>query len=279
MSAPPPVLAITGLSAARAGRGGAVLLDAVSLSVAAGEVHGLVGMSGAGKSMLGRAVLGVLPAGVRLTGGSIRLVGQELTGLSERAHRLALRALALIPQDPLSALNPSRRIGAQLTDVMRLRLGLSGGAAMARALTLLEEVRMRAPDRVLRSYPHELSGGMRQRVLIAAAFAAEPRLIIADEPTTALDVTVQKQILRLLRDLQHRHGTAILFITHDLGVVAKLCNRVTVLRGGQIVEQAAVADILARPQHPYTRALFAATPRYDRPDVVALPAELAASSP
>ncbi|HET9019891.1 MAG TPA: ABC transporter ATP-binding protein [Acetobacteraceae bacterium] len=269
-----PVLAVDRLSAALRGK---PLLHEVSLAVDPGEVHGLVGMSGAGKSMIGRAILGMLPAGVRVTGGSIRLAGQELTGLSERAHRLALRGLALIPQDPLSALNPSRRIGGQVTDVMRLRLGVSAAEAERRALRLLAEVRIREPGRVMQLYPHELSGGMRQRVLIAAAFAAEPRLIIADEPTTALDVTVQKQILRLLRDLQRRHGTAILFVTHDLGVVAKICNRVSVLREGRVVEQADVKAILSNPAHPYTRALFAATPRYDRPDTaVALPPELAA---
>ncbi len=269
-----PVLAIERLSAAHADT---PLLHAVSLTVAPGEVHGLVGMSGAGKSMIGRAVLGMLPHAVRLTGGSIRLAGQELVGLSERAHRAALRGLALVPQDPLSALNPSRRIGAQVTDVMRLRLGVAAAEAERRAMALLAEVRIREPARVLRCYPHELSGGMRQRVLIAAAFAAAPKLIIADEPTTALDVTVQKQILRLLRDLQRRHGTAILFVTHDLGVVAKICNRVSVLREGRIVEQALTQEILANPRHPYTRALFAATPRYDRPDTAAaLPPELAA---
>lgn len=273
-----PVLAIERLSAVLTRHGHAPVLQDVSLAVEPGEVHGLVGMSGAGKSMIGRAVLGMLPAAVRITGGSIRLAGQELTRLSEPAHRRALRDLALIPQDPLSALNPSRRIAAQMTDVMQLRLGLSRSAAEAKALALLAEVRVREPERVLHCYPHELSGGMRQRVLIATAFAAAPRLIIADEPTTALDVTVQKQILRLLRDLQRLHHTAILFVTHDLGVVAKICNRVSVLRDGRIVEQAPVADILAQPQHPYTRALFAATPRYDRPAEVALPPELAGAA-
>ncbi len=272
-----PVLAIERLSAALAQGARTTLLHDVSLSVGPGEVHGLVGMSGAGKSMIGRAVLGILPPSVRLTGGSILVAGQEVTRLTERAHRAALRSLALIPQDPLSALNPSRRIGGQITDVMRLRLGIARAAAAARARTLLEEVRIREPERVLRAYPHELSGGMRQRVLIAAAFAADPKLIVADEPTTALDVTVQKQILRLLRDLQRRHGTAILFITHDLGVVAKLCSQVSVLRDGRIVEQAPVAEIFARPRHPYTRALFAAMPRYDRPEAAALPPELAGS--
>ena len=232
--------------------------------MAPGEAHGLVGMSGAGKSMIGRAVLGILPAAIRITGGSIVFDGQELVGLGEAARRRAGAALALIPQDPLSALNPSRRIAAQMTDVMRLRLGLSRAAADARARAMLDEVHIRDPDSVLRRYPHELSGGMRQRVLIATAFACEPRLIVADEPTTALDVTVQKQILRLIREMQRAHGTALLFVTHDLGVVAKICQSVTVLNRGEIVEQAPVAEIFATPRDEYTRALFAATPRYDR---------------
>jgi peptide/nickel transport system ATP-binding protein len=247
---------------------GQTVLRGVSLTVAAGEVHGLVGMSGAGKTMIGRAVLGILPPSARVTGGGIRLDGRELVGMRERARRAAGAALALIPQDPLSALNPVRRIAAQMTDVMRLRQRLSRSAAWARARELLAEVHIRDPEAVLRRYPHELSGGMRQRVLIATAFACAPRLIIADEPTTALDVTVQKQILRLIREMQHRHGTAILFITHDLGVVAKICASVSVLQSGAIVEQGPVAEIVARPHHPYTRALFAATPRYDRPEAL-----------
>jgi peptide/nickel transport system ATP-binding protein len=215
---------------------------------------------------------------VRITHGEIRFAGQNLVGLSERARRAAGASLALIPQDPLSALNPSRKIAAQMTDVMRLRLGLSHAEAGARALSMLGEVHIRDPENVLRRYPHELSGGMRQRVLIATAFACEPRLIVADEPTTALDVTVQKQILRLIRELQQKHGTALLFVTHDLGVVAKICNFVSVLHAGAIVEQAPVAEIFATPRHPYTQALFAATPRYDRPGdtLRPLPAELIA---
>ena len=270
-----PVLAIEQLSVAIAR--GAELLHDITLSVAAGEVHGLVGMSGAGKSMIGRCVLGILPPAVRVTGGSIRFRNENLVGLSERARRAAGAALALIPQDPLSALNPSRRIEAQMTDVMRLRLGLSGAEAHARALAMLEEVHIRDAAAVLRRYPHELSGGMRQRVLIATAFACEPRLIVADEPTTALDVTVQKQILRLIRELQRRHGTALLFVTHDFGVVAKICDSVSVLNAGRIVEQAPVAELFARPRHKYTQALFAATPRYDRPGEALrpVPADLA----
>ena len=149
---------------------------------------------------------------------------------------------------------------------MRLKRGLSAKDARLRARSLLEEVQIRDPDRVLASYPHQLSGGMRQRVLIAAAFGLEPKLVIADEPTTALDVTVQKQILRLIRALQERHGTSVLFVSHDLGVVAKICDRVTVLYMGKVVEQGATADVLSAPRHAYTRALLAANPRYDRPE-------------
>ncbi len=243
------------------------LLTDVSLAVAGGEVHGLVGMSGAGKSMIAKAVLGVLPAAVRITSGSIRFEGTEIVGLPRlQMRQLLARGIALIPQDPLSALNPTRRIEHQMTDVMRARLGLSSAAARGRALALLDEVRIREPESVLRRYPHEISGGQRQRVLIAIAFACEPRLIIADEPTTALDVTVQKQILRLIHELRQRHGTAILFVTHDLGVVAKICDRLSVMHAGIILEQGSVAEVMAAPRHPFTRALFAATPRHDRPD-------------
>jgi len=153
-----------------------------------------------------------------------------------------------------------------LTDGLRLKRSLSRRDAVARAHAVLEEVQLRDPDRVMRSYPHQLSGGMRQRVLIAAAFALEPKLVIADEPTTALDVTVQKQILRLIRALQERHGTSVLFVSHDLAVVANICDRITVLYMGKVVEQGMAAEVIASPRHPYTRALLAASPRYDRPD-------------
>jgi peptide/nickel transport system ATP-binding protein len=165
----------------------------------------------------------------------------------------------------MTALNPVVRIEPQITDVLRMHLGLDVSAARARALELLQSVHLREPERVVRQYPHELSGGMRQRVLIAIAFACRPKLIIADEPTTALDVTVQKQILRLIRELQSQSGTALLFITHDFGVVAKLCDRVAVMHGGRILESAASAQLFAQPAHEYTRALLDATPRYDRP--------------
>ena len=246
----------------------ALILRDVSLSVGRGETHGVVGESGAGKSTIGKAVLGMLPRTVRVTGGEIRFQGQDLLTTPQAAlRRLISEKIALIPQDPMTALNPSRRIEGQLTDGLRLTRGLDARAARAVALRLLNEVYIREPERVLRSFPHELSGGMRQRVLIAAAFALEPALIIADEPTTALDVTVQKQILRLIRNMQSAHGTAVIFISHDLGVVAQICDFVTLLFGGRVIESGAAAQVVESPRHPYTRALLEACPRYDRPDV------------
>ena len=242
------------------------VLRSVSLTVQPGEVRALVGESGAGKTMIGKAVLGVLPTSVRIVEGEMLIEGEDLGRLDAKARRTLIGArTALIPQDPLTALNPSRRIGPQMTDRLVRILGWGGDRADQRIRQLLDEVQIRDPERVLKCYPHELSGGMRQRVLIAAAFAAEPRLIVADEPTTALDVTVQKQILRLIAQLQRDHGTAILFVTHDLGVVAKISQKVSVLYAGKVMEEADTAQLFAAPQHPYTRALIAATPRYTDP--------------
>src|SRR5262245_46920781 len=261
------LLSVSGLSAVSSRDGDGPILRDVSLSIGRGEVHGLVGESGAGKSTIVKAILGILPGGIRIKRGTIALEGRDLLVLDPRDSRRVLGAeVALIPQDPSTALNPGRRIGAQLTDGLRLWRGLSSRDAEARALALLDDVQMREPDRVMHAYPHELSGGMRQRVLIAAAFALDPKLVIADEPTTALDVTVQKQILRLIRALQERHGTSVLFVSHDLGVVAKICDRVTVLYMGKVVEQGPTAEVLTMPHHAYTKALLAANPRYDRPD-------------
>ncbi len=282
-----PRLAIEALSATSLRDGDRPILREVSLDVAVGEVHGLVGESGAGKSTIAKAILGIIPSQVRLTGGRIVFEGRDLLTLPAKDFRALLgRDIALVPQDPSTALNPARRIDAQMTDGLRLKRGLSAHDARTRARALLEEVQIRDPDRVLHSYPHQLSGGMRQRVLIAAAFGLEPKLVIADEPTTALDVTVQKQILRLIRALQERHGTSVLFVSHDLGVVAKICDRLTVLYMGKTMEQGPTAEVLADPRHAYTKALLAANPRYDRPDtgleptppevVAALRAEIAA---
>ncbi|APE45130.1 ABC transporter ATP-binding protein [Sulfitobacter alexandrii] len=247
-------------------KNGASILRSVSLEVSAGQVHGLVGESGAGKSMIGKAVLGTLPRALEVTGGEIWLDGTNLMALSatERRRRIGATA-ALIPQDPLTALNPSKRIGPQITRRLVDILGWSRKDAEARALELLAEVHIPDPARVMRNYPHELSGGMRQRILIASAFAAEPKLIIADEPTTALDVTVQRQIIRLIADMQARHGTALLFVTHDLGVVSKVCDTLSVLYAGKVVEDARMHRFFMRPIHPYSAALLAATPTYTDP--------------
>lgn len=247
-------------------KNGPLLLRRVSLQVAPGEVRGLVGESGAGKSMIGKAILGILPPAVEVASGRIVLDGVDLLALplSERRKKIGATA-ALIPQDPLTALNPSHRIGPQITDRLVDILRWPRAKAQERALALLAEVQIPEPERVMRAYPHELSGGMRQRVLIASAFAAEPKLIVADEPTTALDVTVQKQILKLIGGMQKQHGTALLFVTHDLGVVSKVCQRLTVLFEGMVVEDTSVRDFFAAPRHPYSAALLAATPKYTDP--------------
>ncbi|MGH6798677.1 MAG: ABC transporter ATP-binding protein [Roseiarcus sp.] len=266
-----PILTIRGLSAV-SDRDRAPILDGISLTVNRGETRGLVGQSGAGKTTIGKAILGMLPRTVRITSGKIRFEGRDLLTMpAGPLRRLIGEQIALIPQDPLTALNPGRRIEGQLTDGLRLWRGLDRNAARKTALNLLEEVHIRDPERVLRSYPHELSGGMRQRVLIAAAFALEPKLIVADEPTSALDMTVQKQILRLLRAMQDAHGTAVIFITHDLGVVAQVCDDVTLLFGGRVVEEGRTSYMFEHPRHAYTRALLDACPRYDRPKAALRP--------
>jgi peptide/nickel transport system ATP-binding protein len=262
-----PILSIRALSAVSELDDGAPILRSVSLDLAPGEALGLVGESGAGKSTIAKALLGLLPRTIRITEGEIVFEGRNLRTAPDRERRAIFgAAIALIPQDPMTALNPGRRIEAQLTDGLRLRRGLGAREAHSRALELLAEVRIANPERVLRSYPHQLSGGMRQRILIAAAFALEPKVIVADEPTTALDVTVQKQILRLIRNMQEVHRTAVIFVTHDLAVVAQICDRVTLLFAGAVIESGLTASILSAPRHAYTRALIAAGPRYDRPE-------------
>ena len=203
------------------GRNQPILRD-INLELRKGEVHGLVGESGAGKSMLGRVILDIMPSTATIDGGRIHFNGKNWLGLSKKQKRHCLGLeITLIPQDPMTSLNPVRRVKDQIEDVLQFHLKHTRSEAKDRALELLEEVHVRNPERVLRQFPHELSGGMRQRVLIAMAFCCQPALIIADEPTTALDVSVQRQILRLIRELQINSGTSILFITHDLGVVAK----------------------------------------------------------
>ena len=262
------LLDITDLSIAiRQRTGNAPVLRHVNLSIAQGQVCGLVGESGAGKSMVAKAILGLLPGSAVIHGGGIDFDGENLLTLARTAkQRLLGRHIALIPQDPMVSLNPVKPIGRQIGDGMVHHLGIDAKSAQSRALDLLAEVLIKDPERVLKAYAHELSGGMRQRVLIAMAFSCEPRLIIADEPTTALDVTVQKRVLSLIRALQRKRNTALLFVTHDLGVVAKICDRVAVMFNGRIIEEGSIGQLFNGDCHPYTAALFAATPRYDQPD-------------
>ncbi|MGH7358533.1 MAG: ABC transporter ATP-binding protein [Candidatus Rokuibacteriota bacterium] len=256
-----PVLEIDGLTV----RYGARLATwAVDLRLDPGEVLGLVGESGAGKSTVGRAVVRLLPESGHVERGAVRLCGRELLDLPEgELRRLRGADVTLIPQDPLSALNPAFRIGLQATDALRIHRGLSRAAADAEMARLLARLGIADVADVLRRYPHELSGGMRQRVLIAMAFSCGPTLVIADEPTTALDVTTQAQILRLLESLQAERRVATLFVTHDLGVVAHLADRVAVMYAGCIVESAPTPDLFRSPAHPYTQGLLAQAPRVD----------------
>jgi peptide/nickel transport system ATP-binding protein len=260
------ILDISDLHVAIGGREPTPLLRGVGLTIKAGEVRGLVGESGAGKSMIARSIFGLLPGGARITRGHVLFEGRDLATTPEPDRRELLGAqIALIPQDPMTSLNPVKRISEQMGAVLRLKMNLDRKAARERTLDLLAEVAIRDPRRVVDLYPHELSGGMRQRILIAIAFSCAPRLVIADEPTTALDVTVQRQILRLIHDLQYRLGSAVLFVTHNFGLVAKLCQSVTVLYAGRVIEDGATEAVLASPRHAYTRALLSATPRLDRP--------------
>ncbi len=240
------------------------VLTGVDLEIHPGQVHGLVGESGAGKSMLAKSILGILPPSATVRQGSIRFADNvELIGLSKKMRRrYASRHIAMIPQNPMTSLNPVQRVGRQMSDVLRLHMGFSRNQATQASLKLLEDVQIRDPERVMRQYPFELSGGMRQRALIAIAFSCKPELVIADEPTTALDVTVQRQILQLIKRLQGEFGTAVLFISHDLGVVAKVCDFVSVIADGEIVERQKVSPLFNQPRHSYTQKLLKATAHY-----------------
>ncbi len=256
------VLEISGLSI-RYGR--RLATWEVSLALETGEVLGVVGESGAGKSTVGRAVVRLLPEGGCLESGAIRFRGRDLLALSEtEMRRLRGADIALIPQDPLSALNPTFRVGFQAADALCVHRGLSRPAAEVEMVRLLGRMGIPDPAEVLLRYPHELSGGMRQRVLIAMAFSCEPSLVIADEPTTALDVTTQAQILRLLEALQAERRVATVFITHDIGVVAHFASRVAIMYAGCLVEVAPTSLLFATPAHPYTQGLFSQVPRADR---------------
>ncbi len=241
-------------------------VDGVSLSVAAGECLGLVGESGCGKTMTARSVLRLLPPGGVITGGTVTLAGTELTALSERDMQTVRgNDVGMVFQDPSACLDPTMTIGRQVSESVAVHNGADRHVAAARAADLLRLVRMPHPDRVAAAYPHQLSGGMRQRAMIAAALACEPRLLIADEPTTALDVTIQREILELIGELRAELGMAVILVTHDLGVIAGRAERVAVMYGGRIVEQAATDELFAGPRHPYTQALFEALPEMAGP--------------
>jgi len=236
-------------------------LSDVTLELNANEILCVVGESGSGKSMTASAVMGLLPEGVRATAGRVLFDGRDLLALPEpELRKLRGARIGMVFQEPMTALNPLRSIGSQIGEMFRIHTRLSGAERDARVLALLEQVRIPDPAAAARAFPHELSGGQRQRAMIAMALALDPVLLICDEPTTALDVTTQAQILALIRELQVRTGTAVLFITHDFGVVADIADRVAVMRHGEVVEQGPAAQVLNHPAHPYTRALVAAVP-------------------
>ena len=245
-------------------------VDGVSLSIEASEVLAVVGESGCGKSVTAASILGLVPNPPgRIVGGSIRFEGKELVGLPAREMR-ALRGdrIGMIFQEPMTSLNPALTVGEQIGEVLMQHRGMTRRQAVGRAAELLELVCVPDPQRRVQDYPHRLSGGMRQRVMIAMAIACEPRLLIADEPTTALDVTVQAQVLDLLLTIRQRFGTAVLLITHDLGVVAETADRVAVMYAGRKIEEAETASLFANPQHPYTRGLLAASPEIELGDTL-----------
>ncbi len=262
VSAPPPILSLNGLSVRlprNADREHAIV--DVSLALAPNEILCVVGESGSGKSMASSAIMRLLPPGVSADRGSIIFDGRDLLTLGEAQMREVRGAqIAMVFQEPMTALNPLHTIGKQIGEMFRIHTDLGVSAIEQRVLALLDEVRLPDPQSAARAYPHELSGGQRQRAMIAMALALEPRVLIADEPTTALDVTTQAQILRLIRDLQKRKGTSVLFITHDFGVVAEIADRVAVMQQGRLVEQGPAAKVLNAPEHPYTRQLIAAVP-------------------
>ncbi|HUH91625.1 MAG TPA: ABC transporter ATP-binding protein [Casimicrobiaceae bacterium] len=242
-------------------QGTLVAVDGVSLTIAPGEVLGVVGESGAGKSLTGAAVIGLIDPPGRIGAGEVWLGGRRIDNLPpEGLRRVRGREIGAVFQDPLTSLNPLYTIGRQLTETMMTHLKLSSSATRKRALDLLAEVGIPAPKRRFDHYPHQFSGGMRQRVVIALALAANPKLIIADEPTTALDVSIQAQIIALLKRLCREHGTAVMLITHDMGVIAETADRVAVMYAGRIAEVGPVADVIHRPQHPYTQGLMGSIP-------------------
>ncbi len=252
-------------------RGTLVAIDDVSLDIRPGEVLGVVGESGAGKSITGTAIIGLLEPPGRIAGGEILLDGKRIDTLpAEQMRRIRGRQIGAIFQDPLTSLNPLYTVGRQLVETIQTHLDLDGAQARQRAIELLKEVGIPAAERRIDAYPHQFSGGMRQRVVIALALCANPRLIIADEPTTALDVSIQAQIIQLLKRLCREHGTAVLLVTHDMGVIAETADRVAVMYAGRLAEIGPVQEVIHHPQHPYTIGLMGSIPAIGQ-DVERLP--------
>lgn len=249
-------------------------LRGVSLEIAAGETLGVVGESGCGKSLTGFALMGMIPFPGKIIDGSIRLDGRELVGLSERERRkIRGKQIALVMQDPFTSLNPMMRIGKQIEESLELHQSMNSEARRKRVLELLEMVGVPVPDISARKFPHQLSGGQRQRVVLAIAFACEPKVLIADEPTTALDVTLQAQILRLLNDLKKQSGTAIMLISHDIGAVGSVSERISVFYAGKIVETGSAEQVLRQPTMPYTKLLLSALPTRGVNRLAAIPGQ------
>ena len=239
-------------------------LDGVSFALDRGQIHGLVGESGSGKSLTAMAIMGLLPLiGGRITGGNLAFDGHSLQRPEAELRKLRGRRIAFITQNPMTALDPVRHIGGQVDEVAMMHLGLDRKAARERTIEILTQLRISSAETVVQSYPHQLSGGMKQRIVIAMALAGEPDLIVADEPTTALDVTVQAQIIHILTSLVRERGLGLLLITHDMGVVAQACDLVTVLYAGRVAEKSTTAALFEAPRHPYTNALMASVPRED----------------
>jgi peptide/nickel transport system ATP-binding protein len=284
----PPLLEVDGLSVHYVSARGARVVravDEVSFRLDAGDTLGIVGESGSGKTTLALALLRLLPPAARFVAGAIRFEGEDLLTKSDaQMRRIRGKRIAMILQDPMASLNPLFTVGDQVSEPIRVHEGTARRAAWARACDLLRAVRIPAPETRVREFPHQMSGGMRQRIVGAIAISCEPRLLIADEPTTSLDVTIQAQYLQLLRDLQREHGLALVFITHNLGIVAKMCDQVAVMYAGRIVEMGPVKRIFDGAAHPYTRALLDSIPRMSDgrerltaidgqpPDLAALPA-------
>jgi len=257
-----PVLSVRNLKVEFPTRRGVLTaIDDISFDIAPGEVLGVVGESGAGKSITGTAVIGLIEPPGRIAGGEVLLRGQRIDNLPpEQMRRIRGKRIGMVFQDPLTSLNPLYRIGDQLVETIRTHSTLSESAARKKALSLLDEVGIPAPEMRIDAYPHQFSGGMRQRVVLALALAAEPELVIADEPTTALDVSVQAQIIALLKRLCAQHGAAVMLITHDMGVIAETADRVAVMYAGRIAEIGPVRDVIKQPLHPYTRGLMGSIP-------------------